>query len=185
MQETLLKRYSIVVNGEPTTPANVIERAVDLHALRVISSSGYQRCISYLWRGWLVQSEADPSNFIDYKAKANTDYWIHCDPNRMRAPCYQNAVQIFFSVLYLALYTGAINTINSAGDLDIVEGILYIMTFGFICDEISKFWKVGRFYIGFWNVFNSTLYTLLTVSFVTRMMALSRPAHVHDEQRQK
>jgi hypothetical protein len=40
LQEVLLKRYSILVNEEETAPANVIERAVDLHALRVISSSG-------------------------------------------------------------------------------------------------------------------------------------------------
>ncbi|KAI9871804.1 MAG: hypothetical protein M1830_002430, partial [Pleopsidium flavum] len=185
LQETLLKRYSVIVNGAETPPANVIERAVDLHALRVIGSSGYQRCISYLWRGWLVQDENDPSNFVDYKAKVNTDYWTHFNPDRMRAPMYQNAVQIFFSVLFLALYTGAINTINSTGDLDIVEGILYIMTFGFICDEFAKFWKVGRYYIGFWNVFNSTLYALLTVSFVTRMIALSRPGEEHDGQRRK
>ena len=59
----------------------------------------------------------------------------------MRAPMYQNAVQIFFSVLFLALYTGAINTINATGDLDVVEGVLYIMTAGFIFDEFSKFWK--------------------------------------------
>lgn len=39
-QEVLLKRYSILINGEETAPANVIERAVDLHALRVIGSSG-------------------------------------------------------------------------------------------------------------------------------------------------
>ena len=31
---------------------------------------------------------------------------------------------------------------------------------------------LGRYYIGFWNVFNSTLYALLTVSFVTRLIAL-------------
>ena len=40
LQEVLLKRYSILVSGEETAPANVIERAVDLHALRVIGSSG-------------------------------------------------------------------------------------------------------------------------------------------------
>ena len=90
----------------------------------------------------------------------------------MRAPRYQNIVQIFFSVFFLALYTGAINTINSSGDLDIVEAILYIMTAGFVFDEISKFWKVGRYYIGFWNVFNNTLYALLSVSFIMRMIAL-------------
>jgi len=81
------------------------------------------------------------------------------------------------SIIFLALYTGAINTINPTGDLDVVEGLLYLFTFGFICDEFSKFWKIGRYYIGFWNIFNTTLYALLTVSFVTRMIALSHPTH--------
>jgi hypothetical protein len=90
----------------------------------------------------------------------------------MRVPRYQNAVQIAMSVIFLGLYTGAINTINSSGDIDTVEGILYVFTLGFVCDEIAKFWKVGRYYIGFWNVFNSTLYTLLTISFALRMAAL-------------
>lgn len=175
LEEVLLKRYSIVVNGEDTLPANAIERAVDLHALRVIASSGYQKCISYLWRGWLVQDDEDPSRFIDYKEKTNPNYWVHFDPDRMRVPVYQNTVQIAMSLIYLALYTGAINTINPSGDIDPIEGLLYIFTFGFVCDEFSKFWKVGRYYIGFWNVFNSTLYALLTVSFVTRMIALSHP----------
>lgn len=141
MQETLLKRYSIVINGRQTQPANVIERAVDLHALMVIGSSGYQKCIQYLWRGWLIQNENDASNFTDFKNKASTDYWSHFDPDRMRTPQYQNALQIFVSVLYLVLYTVAINTINSTGDLDVIEGILYIMTAGFLFDEIAKLWK--------------------------------------------
>ena len=42
LQDILLKRYSIMIDGEQTSPANVIERAVDLHALRVTGSSGYQ-----------------------------------------------------------------------------------------------------------------------------------------------
>ena len=185
LQDLLLKRYSILISGEETEPANVIERAVDLHALRVIGSSGYQKCITYLWRGWLVQDDQYPSNFIPWKDKANTTFWDHFDPDRMRAPRYQNAVQIFFSLLYLALYTGAINTINSTGDLDVVEGILYVMTAGFVFDEIGKLWKVGRYYIGFWNVFNSTLYALLSVSFITRMVALGHPVDDDDGQRRK
>ena len=159
-------------DGHETEATNVVERAVDLHALRVIGSSGYQKCISYLWRGWLVQDEEDSSRFVPYKNRASTSYWDHFDPNRLRAPVYQNAVQIFFSLLYLVLYTQAINSINRTGDLDIIEGILYIFTFGFICDELAKFWKIGRWYIGFWNVFNSTLYALLTASFILRMIAL-------------
>ncbi|KAK5129092.1 hypothetical protein LTR08_003912 [Meristemomyces frigidus] len=173
MREVLLKRYSIVIDGEDTKPANAIEKAVDFHAVRVIGSSGYQKCISHLWRGWLVQDDDDPSRFVDYKLKTDTNYWNHFDPDRMRVPRYQNAVQVIISLVYLGLYTGAINTINPLGDLDVVEGLLYIFTLGFICDELAKFWKVGRFYLGFWNVFNCTLYALLTVSFATRMVALA------------
>lgn len=176
LEDLLLQRYSIVCDGEETEPANVIERAVDLHALRVIGSSGYQKCVKYLWKGWLHQDDKDPGRFVEYKHKANTYYWAHVDPDRMRAPIYQNALQVFFSLLYLALYTGAVNTVNNNADLDVVEGILYIMTFGFICDEASKLFKIGRYYIGFWNVFNSVLYSLLTVSFVIRLVALSHPA---------
>lgn len=40
LQDVLLKRYSIIVDGEETAAANAIERAVDLHALPVIGSSG-------------------------------------------------------------------------------------------------------------------------------------------------
>lgn len=175
LQDVLLKRYSILVDGEETAPANVIERAVDLHALRVIGSSAYQKCISYLWKGWLIQDENDPSRFVDYKEKTNTSYWSHLAPDRMRVPLYQNALEIIFSLTYLALYTSAINTINPTGDVDVIEGLLYIFTAGFLCDEISKFWKVGRYYFSFWNAFNSILYALLIVSFVTRMVALGHP----------
>ncbi|PSK36186.1 Eukaryotic translation initiation factor 2 subunit alpha [Elsinoe australis] len=178
-QEILLKRYSIVVDGEETAAANVIEKAVDLHAVRVIGSSGYQKCNSYLWRGWLVQDDEDPSRFVEYKEKASTDYWVHFDPDRMRVPMYQNVLQIIISLVYLGLYSGAINTINPAGDLDFVEGCLYIFTAGFLLDELAKFWKVGYWHLSFWSAFNLTLYALLTVSFITRMIALGHPAGEH------
>ncbi|KAF2752870.1 hypothetical protein EJ05DRAFT_446013 [Pseudovirgaria hyperparasitica] len=183
LEDILLKRYSILIDGEESVPANVVERAVDLHALRVIGSSGYQKCIQYLWRGWLVQDDDDPARFVDYKEKTDTNYWSHLDPDRMRVPRYQNALQVIFSIVYLALYTGAINTVNPTGDLDVVEIVLYIFTLGFITDEFSKFWKVGRYYLGFWNIFNSTLYTLLTVSFILRMVALAHPLQTHDRHR--
>jgi hypothetical protein len=183
MQEALLKRYSIYRDGEESPPANVIERAVDLHALIVIGSSGYQKCIKYLWRGWLRQDDKNPSQFIEYAEKDNTSYWVHFDPDTMRAPVYQTALQIFFSLLYLALYTAVINTINPTGDLDLAEGILYLMTLGFICDELTKFWKVGRFYFGFWNAFNSTLYSLLLISFIFRIVALAHSPNTHDAER--
>ncbi|KAF2664110.1 receptor-activated Ca2+-permeable cation channel [Microthyrium microscopicum] len=180
MEEVLLKRYSIIIDMEETAPANAVEKAVDLHALRVIGSSGYQKCISYLYRGWIMQDPDDPARFIQYKARSNTSYWKHLDPDRMRVPVYQNAMQIIISVLYLAFYTGAINTINPSGDLDAIEGLLYIFTLGFMCDEFGKLFKIGLNYIQFWNIFNSTLYLLLMVSFVLRMVALGNAADSDD-----
>ena len=183
MQELLLKRYSIMKDGEETEPANVVERAVDLHAVTIIGSSGYQKCIKYLWRGWLQQDDKNAGTFVAYRDRDNTSYWAHLNPDRMRVPVYQNTVQITITLIYLALFTGAVNTINEDGDLDVVEGILYLMTFGFICDEAAKFWKVGMFYFGFWNAFNSTLYSLLTASFVIRMIALAHSPDEDDERR--
>lgn len=184
MKEVLLKRYSILRKGEETDPVNVVERAVDVHALRVLGSSGYQKCIKYLWRGWLVQDDEDPSRFIEYEDKDDTDYWAHLNPDRMRVPMYQNVLLILFSLLYLGLYTAVINTVNPSGDLDVAEGILYTMTLSYLLDELNKIMKIGKYYIGFWNVFNFTLYTLLAVSFILRMIALAHSSNVDDTKRQ-
>jgi hypothetical protein len=185
MQEVLLKRYSVIRKDEETDPQNVIERAVDLHALTVTGSSGYQKCVKYLWRGWIHQDDKNPQNFVFYEDRDNTNFWAHLNPDRMRTPLYQNVVQISVSVLYLGLYTGAVNTVNEDGDLDVVEGILYLMTLGFICDEIAKFWKVGIWYFGFWNAFNNCLYALLTASFVIRMIALGHSPDNSDDERRR
>ncbi|KAF3160919.1 hypothetical protein TWF788_002828 [Orbilia oligospora] len=174
-QELLVKRFSHLQNSERTDPMSAVERAVDLHALDIIGSSGYQKCIKYLWNGWIIQDELDPTQFVFYDKLTSVNYWNHVHPDRLKAPAYQNAFQMLVSFIYLALYTAAINTVNPDGDIDIVEGILYVFTVGFIFDEFSKFWKVGRWYLGFWNVFNCILYALMTTSFVFRCVALSEP----------
>lgn len=178
----LLKRYSVVVDDEQTQPANVIERAVDLHAIHVTGSSGYQKCVEYLWKGRLIQDEEDASTFTEYKKMDRPYYWDHVHPDLMRAPIYQNATQILFSFIYLGLFSQVIATVNPSGEIDVIEVILYIFTFGFICDEASKLWKVGKNYIGFWNVFNVILYALLTTSLVVRFTALS---HKPDDHKRK
>lgn len=166
-------------------PINVVERAADLHALRVIGSSGYQKCVQHLWRGWLCQDDENPSQFVEYHDKANTSYWTHFNPDRMQTPMYQNALLIFFSLLYLALYTAVINTVNPSGDVDLAEGLLYTMTLAYICDEITKFYKIGKPNLGFWNIFNMTLYTLLAVSFALRMVALAHSSNSQNEVRRR
>ncbi|KAJ4257571.1 Calcium channel yvc1 [Fusarium torreyae] len=173
LHQVLLRRFSFVIDHVPTVPTNVIEKAVDLHAVRVIGSSGYQKCIAYLWRGWLVQDENDPSEFVDYKDKDNTSLLVHMDPDRMRAPRYQNAAQLLFSIIYLGLYTAAVNTTNASGVLDGAEIALYIFTFAYVCDECLKYYKAGYHILGFWNIFNFILYTFLTASLILRIIGLA------------
>ncbi|EHK25056.1 calcium permeable channel [Trichoderma virens Gv29-8] len=173
LHSVLLRRYSYIANGIPTPPVNVIEKAVDLHAVRVIGSSGYQKCISYLWRGWLVQDENDPSVFVDYNDKDNPNFLVHMDPDRMRTPRNQNLAQLLLSLLYLALFTIAINSVNASGVIDIAEGALYVFTLGYICDELLKVYKAGYQILGFWNAFNGILYAFLTASFVFRVVGLT------------
>ncbi|KAG6013619.1 hypothetical protein E4U54_006527 [Claviceps lovelessii] len=173
LYEVLLRRYSYLAKGFPTPPINVIEKAVDLHAVRVIGSSGYQKCINYLWRGWLVQDENDPSVFVDYKDKDNPNFLTHMDPDRMRAPKNQNAAQLLLSLVYLILYTTAINSVNPSGDLDGAEVLLYLFTLGYICDEVMKVYKAGYRILGFWNAFNAILYSFLAVSLVFRIIGLT------------
>lgn len=151
----------------------------------VIGSSGYQKCIKYLWLGWMCQEDGNPTNFVEYKDRANTDYWVHFKPGRMRSPVYQNICQITFSFLYLLLYTAVINTVNRSGDLDIAEWLLYIMTLAFICDEANKVRKVGRHFFEFWTGFNSALYTLIGVSFCLRIAALTHSSSADDERRRQ
>lgn len=173
----LLRRYSYIANGIPTPPVNVIEKAVDLHAVRVIGSSGYQKCISYLWRGWLVQDENDPAVFVDYNDKDNPNFLVHMDPDRMRTPRNQNLAQLLFSLVYLALFTIAINSVNASGVIDIAEAALYTFTLGYICDELLKIYKAGYQILGFWNAFNGILYAFLTASFVFRVVGLTFANH--------
>jgi len=171
-QEVLLKRYSVIVNGEESAPTNAVEKAVDLHALRVIGSSSFQICVQHIWKGNIIKDDDD--RFVEYNQKANTYYWSHFDPDRLRVPLYQNAVQIGMSFLYLVIYTG---TLNLSGGLDAWEVLLDLFTLGFICDELRRFWKVGRFYFNFWNIFNCTLYSLLTIAFVLRLIAFAHNHH--------
>lgn len=169
----LLRRYAHMAGGESVLPTNVIEKAVDLHEVLVIASSGYQRCISHLWQGWLVQDENDPSVFVDYKDKDSPHLFVHMGPDRMRTPMYQNAVQMLLSIVYLGLYTAAINSINPSGNFDGAEVLMYLFTLGYMCDELVKLYKAGRHILGFWNAFNSVLYAFLTASLILRIVGIS------------
>lgn len=172
-RDVLCQRYSITLHGEDSAPANALEVAVDLHATKIIATAGYQRCRTWLWRGWIVQSAADPDIYVFYKKAASTDFKTHFNPDRIKTPQYQNLILLGFSVIYLVLYTFTINTLQRSGEFDWSEALFYLFTLGSIVDEVVKLYHVGLNYIGFWSAFNDTLYFLVVVSFVFRALALN------------
>lgn len=95
----------------------------------------------------------------------------------MRSPRNQNLAQLLFSLIYLALFTIAINTVNASGVIDIAEAALYAFTLGYVCDELLKVYKAGPQILGFWNAFNAILYAFLTASFIFRIIGLTFATH--------
>ncbi|VVT56764.1 uncharacterized protein SAPINGB_P005254 [Magnusiomyces paraingens] len=172
-RDMLCQRYSITLNGEDSDPASALELAVDLHSTPVISSGGYQRCIKWLWNGWIVQSVEDPDEYVFYKSLGVTDWQVHFDPDRLKTPKYQNYVQLFFCLLYLLLYTLTINTLKNSGNFDAAEFFFFFFTLGGIVDDALKFYHVGLSYFGFWNMFNDTMYFLVATSFFFRLEAFT------------
>lgn len=170
----LCHRYLMHVCGEDTAPVSALELAVDMHSTIVIGSSGYQRCIKWLWRGWIVQSLKDPHSYVLYKSVSSPKIAKHFDPERIKTPAYQNMLEIFFSFVYLALFTVILNTHQiNATPVDAFEGLFYVFTLGSVVDELIKIYHVGWNYLGFWNVFNDLMYGIIIVSIGFRFASLS------------
>jgi hypothetical protein len=143
-------RYSILKNGAPTDPASAVELTVDYHATEVIAASNYQKCITALWRGYynVQYSDDDRLAFDEYRYLTSQNFTDHFDTQRIKGirrhfeantvPRYQNLLNLFFTLLFLVLYTIVVNTPNPSGRFDFVEGLLFAFVFGFFFDEIAK-----------------------------------------------
>ncbi|OBA24480.1 hypothetical protein METBIDRAFT_77267 [Metschnikowia bicuspidata var. bicuspidata NRRL YB-4993] len=177
----LCHRYLMHVCEKDSSPVSALELAVDMHSTIVIGSSGYQRCIKWLWRGWIVQSSEDPQSYVLYRGVSSSRIWIHFNPERIKTPAYQNKLEIIVSFLYLTLYTFILNTNQvETSPVNIAEGIFYVFTLGAILDELTKLYHVGLNYIGFWNVFNDTMYGIISVAIAFRFVSLSNHGRVRD-----
>lgn len=173
--QMLCRRYVINLNGEDADPANALELAVDMHSTIVIGSSGYQRCLKWLWRGWIIQSAGDPSTYVVYKHVGKPSLKAHFDPDRIKTPMYQNALEIGFSIFYLVLYTLIVNKDdNGPVPVDFFEYVFYLSTFGYIHDEVTKLYHIGWNYLSFWSLMNDVLHGLASGAFVLRVLSLSK-----------
>lgn len=171
----LCHRYLMKVGGEDCDPVSALELAVDMHLTIVIGCSGYQRCVKWLWRGWIMQSSTDPHSYVLYKGVASQSIRTHFDPDRIKTPAYQNKIEIAFSVLYLIFFTIILNTHEIiTTDIDVFEGLFYAFTLGSIIDELTKLYHVGWNYFGFWNAFNDVMYSIIVVAIGFRFTSLQQ-----------
>lgn len=174
----LCHRYLMNLNGEDSDPVSALELAVDMHLTTVIASSGYQRCVKWLWRGWIMQSSTDPHSYVLYKGVASQSIRTHFDPDRIKTPAYQNKIEIAFSVIYLVLFSIILNSHQMlTTNIDIFEGLFYAFTLGSILDEITKLYHVGWNYIGFWNAFNDVMYSIIVIAIGFRFASLNHTGY--------
>lgn len=98
------------------------------------------------------------------RCRANKGY-VHHDVLIYVVPLYQNVINLFFSLLFLVLYTITVNTPNDIGKIDAVEGFLFAFALGFFIDEVAKVYdrhrielinryQGGIVVLGFWNAYN-------------------------------
>ncbi|KAF8001601.1 hypothetical protein HF325_004102 [Metschnikowia pulcherrima] len=129
----------------------------------------------------LYSLRADPHSYVLYKGVASSKIRTHFDPERIKTPAYQNKLEIFFSFFYLALYTIILNTNQvQTTPVDMFESLFYVSTLGAVLDEMVKLYHVGRNYMGFWNVFNDTMYGIITVAIGFRFTSLSSQGDLKD-----
>lgn len=172
-KDILCQRYTITLHGRDVPAMNALELAVDLHSTIVIGSSGFQRCIKWLWNGWIIQSDENPAEYVFYRYIDDPRFKVHFNADRIKSPKYQNYIELLVSFLYLILYTVAVNAGRQFAGLSVVEVWFYIFTISFIVDEAQKLAHVGIAYLGFWNTFNDTLYVVVAITLGLRVAALT------------
>lgn len=128
-----------------------------------------------IWNGEFIVKYAEDESlqFSPASLQHKSGFLAHFRISKANVPRYQNALQILLSIVFLSLYTATVNTANDDGYLDTAEGMLFLFALAYLCDEISKIFKVGRAYIGFWNIINLLLYTIFSAAFVMRMVAFT------------
>ncbi|SCW02048.1 LAFE_0E13014g1_1 [Lachancea fermentati] len=176
--QMLCRRYVINENDLDCDAESALELAMDMHCTIVIGSSGYQRCLKWLWRGWIVQNRFDPSTYVLCEKIPSYQFTTHFHPDRLKTPMYQNILEVFFSVVFLILYTIVVNSKDSEAvtGIDVCEGIFYFFTIGSVLDEVYKVYHVGWNYVGFWNAFNDVMYSIIITSMGLRIVSVS-PIH--------
>ena len=129
---------------------SAVELAIDIHAIRVIATNNFQRCIKAIWGGYYTIQYHDDGRlaFGQYQYLLSQRFIDHFDPQRMKGtlslpvlipvPLYQNLHNLVFTLLFIALYTIMVNKPDANDIMGPVEWCLFVLSLGFFFDGAVK-----------------------------------------------
>lgn len=153
---------------------SAIELAVQLHATKILLEPKVQRVIHDVWNGHLLPSEYKEGRvyFKTNTAMARMRNGFF-DPDKIHVPKYANAIETFFTILFLVLYTIVINDGRSHTPT-MLEWVMYLFVLGDVLDDIRDIYNTGMFhYYSFWACTNTLTHLVFIASFILRMVAIS------------
>ncbi|KAJ1309032.1 hypothetical protein OPQ81_004713 [Rhizoctonia solani] len=170
-------------DGDNSALSSALELAIDQQAIVFLSCSEAQSVVDSLWRGdWVqVNGENQQIDYEPYKFKRDGTFWAHIDPSRLSVPRYQNAFRITLWLVFLFIYSQAIQqpvdqNRQPRHSLDEWEVLLYIQALAYSIEELHKLYKMLRYFtwrvFTFWRVISLLTYTLLIAAFGLRIWGL-------------
>ncbi|CAE6531293.1 unnamed protein product [Rhizoctonia solani] len=173
-------------DGDESALSSALELAIDQQATVFLSCSEAQAVVNSLWRGdWVqVNREDNEIDYEEYKFKHDGTLWAHIDPSRLSVPRYQNAFRITLWLVFLFIYSRAIQqpieqNRQPRHQLDEWEILLYVQALAYSVEEFHKLYKMLRFFtwrvFNFWRVISLLAYSLLIAAFILRVWGLFAP----------
>ncbi|KAF8605353.1 calcium activated cation channel [Ceratobasidium sp. AG-I] len=170
-------------DGDNSALSSALELAIDQQASIFLSCSEAQKVVNSLWRGDWVQINNDNNDidYDEYKFKHDGSFWSHIDPSRLSVPRYQNAFRIFLWLVFLFIYSRAIQqpieqNRQPRHRLDEWEIALYVQAMAYSMEELHKIYKMLRYFtwraFNFWRIVSLLTDSLLISAFIFRILGL-------------
>ncbi|QRV72880.1 ion transport domain-containing protein [Ceratobasidium sp. AG-Ba] len=173
-------------DGDPSALSSALELAIDQRATIFLSCSEAQHVVESLWRGdWVqINNENNDIDYDEYKFQRDGSFWSHLDPSRLSVPRYQNVFRICLWLLFLFIYSRAIQqpleqNRQPRHRLDEWEIALYVQALAYAMEEFHKLYKILRYFtwkaFNFWRVVSLITDSLIITAFVLRIWGLYAP----------
>ncbi|SPN99870.1 uncharacterized protein DNG_02722 [Cephalotrichum gorgonifer] len=159
---------------DPTTPfrgLNALEIAAISNAKKFLGQAIVQKIITAIWNGDIVFWER-----LDIQATKKHRYY---NPNtfdpfaRLRVPKYLKAWEVFFFMVFMALYYTVLIEQNPT-TITRAEYVLYVWLAAFLYDELAAWNDAGSvFYTSdVWNVFDMIMITIGIIFAALRVIGI-------------